>query len=95
MLQDRGVDFTKRDYMRAPLSVEELRALFAKLGRPAGELLRTREAAAKELGLSKDDDDETLFAAMAEHPQLMERPVLVVGARAILGRPAEAVLELV
>lgn len=95
MLEDRGVDFTKRDYMKQPLSVDELRALFKKLERPAGELLRTREKVAKELGLSTDDDDERLFAAMAEHPQLMERPVLVVGRKAVLGRPAEAVLELV
>jgi len=77
-----------------PLSVEELRGLGARLRRPVAEWIRKREAVFAELGCGPGDPDHRLLAAMAEHPILMERPILVRGRRAVVGRPPEGVLEL-
>lgn len=95
LLTERGIEPRIVAYLERPPSVEELRTLLARLGLGARELLRTGEAEYKELGL--DDpalDDAALIAAMHAHPRLIERPILVVGERAVIGRPPERVLEL-
>lgn len=92
LLEDRGVAFAERRYLDEPLSQEELAELGRRLGRPAREWLRAREAA--EAGLAGENDEEALLAAMARQPALMERPILVRGGRAVVGRPPEKVLEL-
>lgn len=60
-----------------------------------GDLLRVRDRANQELGLTGEESAEELIAAMAEHPTLLQRPIGVVGDRAVVGRPPEALLELV
>ena len=66
-----------------------------KTGRPARELFRAREPVYAELGLGeREPDDDEAIRLMAEHPELMQRPVVVRGDRAVLGRPVERVLEL-
>lgn len=57
--------------------------------------MRPKEAEYKEAGLSQDADDDTVIDAIARYPKLLERPVLVKGDRAVIGRPPETVLELV
>ena len=95
LLEERGVDFDRVDYHVEPLSEDEIRELVRKTGRPARELFRERESVYAELGLAdRDVDDDEAIALMAEHPQLMQRPVVVRGDRAVLGRPVERVLEL-
>jgi arsenate reductase len=95
LLQERGVDFDRVDYHVEPLSEDEIRALVEKTGRPARELFRTREPVHAELGLAqREPDDDEAIRLMAEHPQLMQRPVVVRGERAVLARPVERVLEL-
>ena len=94
LLEERGVRFELREYLVDPLSVEELRGLGARLGRPVSEWVRKREAVFAELGCSLDGPDRKLLAAMADNPILMERPILVRGRRAVVGRPPEDVLEL-
>ena len=95
LLQERGVDFERVDYHVEPLSEAEIRELVAKTGRPARELFRAREPVYSELGLAeREPDDDEAIALMAEHPALMQRPVVVRGDRAVLGRPVERVLEL-
>ncbi|MEA2365744.1 MAG: hypothetical protein QOI32_1256 [Thermoleophilaceae bacterium] len=95
LLQDKGVDFDRVDYHVEPLSEAEIRALVEKTGRPARELFRAREAVHEELGLGEREvDDDEAIALMAEHPELMQRPVVVRGDRAVLARPVERVLEL-
>ena len=95
LLEERGVDFDRVDYHVEPLSEDEIRELVRKTGRPARELFRARESVYAELGLAdRDVDDDEAIALMAEHPQLMQRPVVVRGDRAVLGRPVERVLEL-
>jgi arsenate reductase len=92
LLEARRVSFTERRYLEAPLSRDELAELARRLERPVREWLRAREAA--EAGVPPDADEPALLAAMARHPVLMERPILVRGSRAVVGRPPEKVLDL-
>ena len=82
-----------RLYLQDPPSEGELRALHAKLGGPVRAMMRTKEAVYKSMGLAQASDD-ALFAAMAAHPILIERPVAQTDRAARIGRPPELVLEL-
>ena len=92
LLEERGARFEVRLYLEAPLSKAELSDLRRRLGRPAREWVRRGEPAGA--GLAVDSDDASVLAAIAAHPELLERPILVRGDRAVVGRPPEAVLEL-
>jgi arsenate reductase len=96
LLIERGVEFERVNFHLHPLSADELRALVAKTGRPARELFRSCEPVYAELGLAARPEiaDEEAIALMAAHPQLMERPVVERGERAVLARPAERALDL-
>ncbi|MCW2992401.1 MAG: arsC [Solirubrobacterales bacterium] len=95
LLTAQGIAFDAVDFHLEPLGADELRELVRKAGVPARELLRTREPVFKELGLGdRELSDDEAIALMAEHPQLLERPVVVRGERAVLARPTERVLEL-
>ena len=94
MLEENGVEFLHRDPAKDPLSVRELAALFKKLGMNASELLRTRDKTYREMGLTGSEPQAELLALMSAHPGLMSRPIAVKGARAILARPPEKVLDL-
>ena|SRR6187551_778069 len=95
LLEERGIDFDRVDFHVEPLTAEEIRELVGKTGRPARELFRAREPVYTELGLGEREvpDDEAI-ALMAEHTELMQRPVVVRGDRAVLARPVERVDEL-
>jgi len=95
LLEERGVAFEERRYLETPLSREELADLAGRLGRPVGEWVRRKEAAFGEAALDADSGEDALLDAMARHPILMERPILIDGARARVGRPPEDLLELV
>jgi arsenate reductase len=95
LLQERGVEPEVVLYLEAPPSAEELERVLGLLGVEPRALMRTKEALYAELGL--DDPSlgrEALVEAMVAHPILIERPVVVRGDRAALGRPPEAVLAL-
>ena len=95
LLRERGIEPEVVLYLEQAPSVDELRMLATVLGTGARSLLRTGEPEYAELGL--DDpalDDEVLLAAMHAHPRLIERPIFVHDGRAVIGRPAERVLEL-
>ena len=95
LLEERGIDFERVDYHVEPLTEGQIRELVRKTGRPARELFRAREPVYAELGLAdREPDDDEAIALMAAHPELMQRPVIVRGDRAVLGRPVERVLEL-
>ena len=81
-------------YLETPPSAEDIRAALSALNIPAIQLMRTGEKAFKEQGLSKTDPEETLIAAMAQSPILIERPVVFADDKAALGRPPEAVLNI-
>ncbi|MEM7244801.1 MAG: arsenate reductase (glutaredoxin) [Acidobacteriota bacterium] len=94
LLEERGAEVEVIRYLDDPPDADTVSGLVDKLGIPAHDLLRTKEAPYAELGLSSESDRDTIVAAIARHPILLERPVLVVGDRAVIGRPPERVLEL-
>ena len=95
LLQERGVDFDRVDYHVYPLPEEKIRELLGKAGISARDALRTREPVYEELGLDRREaSEDELVALMAEHPQLLQRPVVERGDRAVLARPVERVIEL-
>ena len=95
LLQENGVEPEVVLYLETPPSRDTLAELLQKLGIGARDLLRTGEDAYKELQLNdKDLSDEQLLDAMEQHPKLIQRPIVVKGDRAVLGRPPENVLEL-
>ena len=95
LLQENGVEPEQVLYLDNPPSADELVALLKKLGISARELLRKGEEAYKSEGLAdKSLSEDDLVAAMCTHPKLIERPIVVKGNRAVLGRPPENVLEL-
>jgi len=93
LLEERAVAFRERRYLEDPLSPAELAELAARLG-SARAWARRGEPAWRESGLDDDAGDAEILAAMAAHPVLIERPILVRGHRAVVGRPPERVLEL-
>jgi arsenate reductase (glutaredoxin) len=95
LLTERGVDFDRVEYHVEGIEQERIRELLAKAGISAREALRMREPLVAELGLARDDiTDDELVPLMAEHPELLQRPIVVRGDRAVLARPLERVLEL-
>ena len=93
LLEERGLTPKIRLYLQDPPSEAELRTALTALGIPAHNLLRRGEAPYKDLALAGADED-TVIAAMAAHPILIERPVVFHGNKAALGRPPEDVLTL-
>ncbi|UCC73589.1 MAG: arsenate reductase [Gemmatimonadota bacterium] len=95
LLRASGVDFNRIDYITSPLSRRELDRLIEKIGIAPRELLRKRERAYKELNLARADImDSEILDAIAEHPELLQRPIVERGDRAVLARPAERATEL-
>lgn len=95
LLQARGLSPDVVLYLETPPDAAQLHELLGKLGISARQLLRTGEDDYKQLNLADASlSDEQLIAAMAAHPKLIERPILVVGDKAVIGRPPENVLEL-
>ena len=94
LLTERGVAFTERRYLDEPLTRSELASLRERLGRPASEWVRAGVSEFAEAGLDARSDEASLLDAMAQHPILIERPILVRGARAVVGRPPERIIAL-
>ncbi len=96
LLQARGLEPQIIRYLETPPSAQELRVLLDQLGIGPRQLLRSGEEEYRALNLADTTlDDERLIEAMATHPRLIERPILVAGDKAVIGRPPEKVLELV
>lgn len=95
LLKEQGIEFDRVNYFIEPLPRDKLVDLLQKMGLSPREVLRTREPRYKELGL-KDPNltDEALLDALVQYPELVQRPIIERGERAVLGRPVEAVLEL-
>lgn len=95
LLEDHGIAPRVVLYLETPPDAAQIRDLLKKLGVAAGELLRRGEAQYKESGLSRESSEQEIIDAMARYPKLIERPIVVKGRRAVLGRPPENVLELI
>jgi arsenate reductase (glutaredoxin) len=93
LLEKRGVKPRIVEYLKTPPDKAELKRLLKLLGKSPRELLRAKEA--KEVGLDKPGlGDDEIIAGMVKHPIVIERPIVVKGERAALGRPPEAVLKI-
>ncbi|MEP5568555.1 MAG: arsenate reductase (glutaredoxin) [Halioglobus sp.] len=95
LLEDKGIAPDIVLYLEAPLNAAEIASLLEKLGIGAAQLVRKGEEAYKSEGLNASSSDEDLISAMTRHPKLIERPIVVHGNRACLGRPPENVLGLI
>lgn len=94
LLRSRGLTPEVIDYQLQPPSVEELRALLGLLDLPARELIRSNEEAHARLGLdSAALSEDDLLAAVAAHPILLQRPIVVSGQRALIARPPALLLD--
>ena len=94
-LKSAGVDFEAVDYYTDPIPKTKLKELLRKMGLKAADLLRTKEAIYKTLKLAdRDLKDDEIVDLMVEHPDLIQRPIVEKGSRAILARPAERLKEI-
>lgn len=95
LLKDNGADFTAVNYYETPFTTAQLKAVLAKAGLSPRDVLRTKEDIYKELGLAKKQvSDEELLDLMVQYPDLIQRPLVVKGDRAVLARPADTIEEL-
>ncbi|MEQ9152563.1 MAG: arsenate reductase (glutaredoxin) [Parvibaculaceae bacterium] len=95
LIEEQGIEPLVVDYLKAPPSAAELQAILKKLKMKPRDLMRKGEAVYRELGLDNEKlTDERLIRAMTENPILIERPIVVAGGKAKIGRPPESVLEI-
>ena len=92
LLEEQGIEPAVVHYLETPPDEKTLTTLIEKLGIEAKDLIRRKEY--RELDLEDTDDAGELVRRMAEHPQIIERPIVVAGSRARLGRPPESILEI-
>jgi arsenate reductase len=92
LLKENGVEPEVVEYLKTPPDAATLKRLLKQLGIQPAELIRAKEHRA--LGLPETDDPGELIARMAAHPEIIQRPIVVHGGKARLGRPPEKVLEL-
>ena len=95
LLEERGIEAEVVKYLDTPPSKEEIKEVLKMLGISARELMRTKEEIYKELDLKNIEDEEKLIEAMAEHPKLIERPIVIKDGKAAIGRPIEKIIELI
>lgn len=93
ILDDKGLDYTIVEYLNEPPTADKLKLILGMLGKPPIEVIRTGETLFKELGLTKKDErsDDEWIDIMVANPKLIERPIVVNGNQAALGRPPEDV----
>ena len=94
ILEESGNEFEIVDYLNQPLEKEEIRDLLRKLDMEPIELVRRNEAIWKENYKGRDLSNEEVVDALSKHPKLIERPIVIVGDKAIVGRPPENILEI-
>ncbi|MDG1165946.1 MAG: arsenate reductase (glutaredoxin) [Porticoccaceae bacterium] len=95
LLRNHGVEPEVVLYLEEPLDAATITSLLGKLGITAAQLMRRSEQDFKDNNLGRADiSEDQLLAAMVKYPKLVERPIVVVGDKAVLGRPPENVLEL-
>jgi len=95
LLKEHNLDFSIVEYLKTPLTPSEIISLSKKLGKAPGEFVRKNEADFKNNNLAtKLNDDQIMAEAIAKFPKIMERPIVVKGDKAVIGRPPENVLSL-
>lgn len=95
ILQDKNINPEVIEYMKEPLTPADLEEILEKLDMDAIDLVRKKEKVWKEEFADKELTEDEVILAMIEYPQLMERPILVNGDKARVGRPPEDILEII
>ena len=93
ILQESNSKIEVVKYLQSNPSKKEIQEILSKLDLSARELMREKEDIYKELNLKNELDEEKLIEAMVEYPKLIERPVLIKGDKAIIGRPTSKIAE--
>ena len=91
LLKESGEEFESINYYEVPLTADKLRELIQKLNLPVRDILRKDEPAALDLSAASDDE---ILAAMVRNPDLIQRPIVERGAKAVLARPAEKLRDI-
>ena len=94
LVRDAGIELPVREYLHEPLSIDELRRIVQLLGVRPIDIVRRGEPQYAALGLGDATPDDDVLRAMAEHPILIERPIVVRNGRAVVGRPPESVKDI-
>ncbi|MCB4752474.1 MAG: arsenate reductase (glutaredoxin) [Sulfurovum sp.] len=94
LLEEKGIEAEVIQYLDTPPSKEEIKKVLKILNISAQELMRNKETIYKELGLKDIKDEERLIEMMAKYPKLIERPIVIKGGKATIGRPIEKIIEL-
>ena len=96
ILQDSNIEPEIIDYLKTPPSAQELKRIVEMLGVSARDLLRRTEEVYKQADLDNDSlSDDDIINAIVEHPALLQRPIVICGDRAVIGRPPTLVLEII
>ena len=94
LLKQNDVEPEVVEYLKTPPNAAELKDILEKLGLSADQLMRKKEDVYKELGLAGINNEDELITAMVNNPKLIERPIVIRGNKAAIGRPPEAVLDI-
>lgn len=95
VLLENNCDFIIREYLKQPPTKAELRELIAKIGCKPFDIVRQKEELFQKKFLNKKFEDEEWIQILSEHPELIERPIIIDGYKAIIGRPAELIVDLI
>ena len=95
ILEENNSEAEVVKYLESTPSKEEIKNILKMLGLSARELMRTKESIYKELNLKDENNEDTLIEAMVKHPKLIERPVIIKGDKAIIGRPTSIVADFI
>jgi len=93
ILEENGIDAEIVKYLETPPTKEDIKNILKMLGINARDLMRTKEDIYKELKLKDVTDEEALINAMAEHPKLIERPIVIKDGKAVIGRPPSKIVD--
>ena len=94
-LKQKGVPFETREYLKDPLSEEEMKTLFNKLDKQPSEMVRSQEKIYKEQYKGKEMSKEEWIKALAENPKLLHRPIVETDEKAVLAQPPEKMEEII
>jgi len=94
LVQDSKQEMKVYKYLDESPSIEQIKDILVKLGMDAKQLMRSGEDIYKELNIKDIDDEETLVELMSKNPKLIERPIIIKGNKAVIGRPIENTIEL-
>lgn len=95
LLKENGIGYERVNYYIDPLSEGKLRELLGKADLKAFDVLRKKEPLFKELNISEDTPPDEIIKLIVENPNLLQRPIVEVGEKAVLARPIEKALELI